>query len=224
MWQSQGSSWPQTICEKAQRIGLVYSRHGYGKSPTLHQGKAHSPINPQYMHEEALITLPCLLAELNCHQPVLIGHSDGASIALIHAAEHACKGLIVLAPHLFVESLTLQSIAKAQSSYLAGPLRDKLSKYHDRVDDAFWPWCSTWLSQAFSSFDIRSEVSKIQAPVCAIQGVDDPYGTAAQIDAITTHHLVNKHLLPHCGHNPHRESADKCDAIVLDFLNRFVFA
>ncbi|MGI9132372.1 MAG: alpha/beta fold hydrolase, partial [Rhodoferax sp.] len=160
---------------------LVYSRQGYGKSAPL-----STPRTVRYMHDEALIALPELLHQLHIRNPILIGHSDGASIALIHAAQRSwpVRALVLLAPHVFVEQLTVDSIAKAKIAYQGSDLPVKLGRYHDDVDGAFWGWNQIWLDPAFRHWNIESGLSKITCPVLAIQGEDDEYGTMAQVESI----------------------------------------
>jgi pimeloyl-ACP methyl ester carboxylesterase len=221
MWHSKQGYWPQWICEQSQRIGLVYSRPGYGKSKKIEHARALNRFSPQYMHEHALNVLPALLKELEFNNPTLVGHSDGATIALIHAALLPCQGLFLMAPHLFVQDITIESIEAAKMAYESGTLKEKLKKFHDHVDDAFWLWCEIWLSEGFKAFDIRELVTQITAPICAVQGLDDPYGTPLQLESILPSGPIERHFLPHCTHNPHRESPEACNALLLDFLKRF---
>lgn len=146
---------------------------------------------------------------------MLVGHSDGGTIALIHAAHHPVSACVVLAPHVIVEDVSVQSIAEARDAYQAGDLRQRLGRYHNHVDVAFWQWNEVWLSPAFRAFDIRDEVRAITAPVLAIQGTDDPYGTMAQVDdlaaAVPQTQLVK---LPDCGHSPHRDQPEAVNAAI----------
>jgi len=159
---------------------VVYSRHGYGRSAVVGEPRAIT-----YMHDEALVVLPSLLAELGIERPVLVGHSDGASIALIHAgAGHRVAGLVLLAPHVFVEDVSVAGIEAARDAYRSSELRARLARYHDDVDAMFWGWNDVWLSPAFRRWNIESYVTDIDAPVLLVQGSDDAYGTLAQLDAI----------------------------------------
>jgi pimeloyl-ACP methyl ester carboxylesterase len=159
---------------------IVYSRHGYGHSPTVATSRA-----VEYMHDEALVVLPALLDSLDVERPVLIGHSDGASIALIHAGSgHAVTGLVLIAPHVVVEDVSIAGIRAARDAYVHGDLRGRLARYHDDVDAAFWGWNDIWLSPEFRSWGITGLLAGISCPVLAIQGTDDEYGTLAQLDAI----------------------------------------
>jgi pimeloyl-ACP methyl ester carboxylesterase len=159
----------------------VYSRAGYG-----HSSVADRPWPVSYMHREALEVLPEVLERLGLARPVLIGHSDGGSIALLHAgAGHPVAGLAVLAPHVFVEDVTVAAIAAAGETYRSTPaLRERLGQYHDDVDGVFWGWNDVWLSPAFRAWNIEAVLGGIEAPVLAIQGDADEYGTLAQLDAI----------------------------------------
>jgi len=159
---------------------VVYSRHGYGRSAAVPEART-----VDYMHREALDVLPALLAELGVARPVLVGHSDGASIALIHAgAGHPVAGVVVIAPHVFVEPESIAGIEAAGVAYATTDLRDKLARHHDDVDATFRGWNDVWLSPAFRSWNIEAWLPGIAAPVLAVQGVDDAYGTLAQLDAI----------------------------------------
>lgn len=221
MWRTKQGYWPQTICERSQRPGLVYSRAGYGASQKIENARTLNRWRPDYMHHQALEVLPALLNELKLKNPTLVGHSDGGSIALIYAAHHpSCQGVFVMAPHLFVEEITTKAIELAKQSYESGELREKLKKFHKHVDDAFWLWCDVWLSENFKSFDIRQLVQLITSPVCALQGLDDPYGSSAQIQSILTQGPIERHFLSHCAHHPHRESQDQCNLLLLNFLDR----
>jgi pimeloyl-ACP methyl ester carboxylesterase len=150
---------------------------------------------------------------------VLLGHSDGATIALIHAANFPVSACVVLAPHVIVEDLSVESIAKARAAYDSGGLRERLERYHADVDVAFWQWNDIWLSPAFRGFDIRAECRRIEAPVLAIQGEDDPYGTLHQIEGIApTLGPFSWQILPQCGHSPQRDQADRTRQLIVEFL------
>jgi pimeloyl-ACP methyl ester carboxylesterase len=204
----------------ARRLGvpaLVYSRFGYGASDGLEAKRT-----PRFMHEEALDVLPALLDQLRIERPVLIGHSDGASIALIHAAcsGREVRGLVCLAPHVFVETVCVQSIAKIRESYFATDLRQRLSKYHTHVDDAFLGWADIWLDPEFLAWSIEVLTTRIAQPLLLIQGLDDEYGTLAQLDRIEARvkASVTRLVLADCGHSPHRDQ----EAAVTDAIATFV--
>jgi len=220
MWKD----FPDRLCAAAGLRGLVYSRPGYGRStPRPHRVK----WDADYMHRQAEHVLPALLAALDIDvgidSPWLFGHSDGGSIALIYAALFPAKlaGLVVMAPHLDVEQVGVDSIAKARVAYLETDLRDKLARHHADVDSAFWGWNDVWLSEPFSHFDIHALLPRITCPVLAIQGYDDQYGTMAHIDGIQDA-LPKTELikLEGCGHSPHRDRAEA----VIEAAARFIAA
>ena len=213
--------WPAQLCARLGRAGLVYSRQGYGRSAPRPDVRGHGRLQPDYMHREALQVLPALLRELGIARPVLVGHSDGGTIALLHAAHHAVSACIVMAPHVMVEDISVRAIEAAREAYEHGPLRARLAAFHADVDNAFWQWNDVWLSAAFRSYDIRQEVSAITAPLLAIQGEDDPYGTMAQIEDIAAA-VPHTQLLKFsaCGHSPHRDQREAVEAAIADFLSR----
>jgi pimeloyl-ACP methyl ester carboxylesterase len=224
MWRD----WPARLCQATGRAGIVYSRQGYGQSDTRpdvrgptreHDGRRAGRLPPDYMHNEAWHVLPALLQALEVQRPVLIGHSDGGTIALLHAASHAVEACVVMAPHVIVEQVSIDSIAEARDAYGTG-LRARLARYHADVDTAFWQWNDVWLSEAFRSFDIRADCCDIEAPVLAIQGEDDPYGTLAQIGEIHPAGVIERCVLTRCGHSPHRDQAEATTAAIRDFLAR----
>ena len=224
MWRD----WPAQLCQRLGCAGLVYSRRGYGQSDAVpdvrgpsgsSKGQRSGRLMPDYMHHEALTVLPELLQTLGIERPVLLGHSDGGTIALIHASRFAVAGCVVMAPHVMVEDISVQAITAARQAYEHGPLRQRLSSYHADVDCAFWQWNDVWLSEAFRSFDIRQELAGISAPLLAIQGETDPYGTMAQIDDIARavpHAQLLK--LPDCGHSPHRDQPEAVAQAVQAFM------
>ncbi|MEZ5605994.1 MAG: alpha/beta hydrolase [Burkholderiaceae bacterium] len=212
--------WPASLCAATGRAGWVVSRRGYGRSSPVPDVRGAGRLQPDYMHREALQVLPRLLAALGLEQPVLVGHSDGATIALIHAAHHPLAACVVMAPHLMVEDVSVRSIEQARQAFEHGPLRQRLARYHDDVDGAFWQWNDVWLSEAFRSFDIRDECRAITAPLLAIQGLQDEYGTLAQIHELQRA-APHAHLLelPACGHSPHRDQPEAVNAAIARFLN-----
>ena len=213
--------WPAQLCARLGRAGLVYSRQGYGRSAARADVRGHGRLQPDYMHREALQVLPALLRELGIARPVLVGHSDGGTIALLHAAHHAVSACIVMAPHVVVEDISVRAIEAAREAYEHGPLRARLAAFHADVDNAFWQWNDVWLSEAFRSYDIRGEISAIAAPLLAIQGEDDPYGTMAQIEDIAAAVPHTQLLqLSACGHSPHRDQREAVEAAIADFLSR----
>ena len=215
MWRD----WPASVCAATGRAGVVYSRRGYGRSDPVPDVRGTGRLGPDYMHKEALEVLPRLLAALELDAPVLLGHSDGGTIALIYAADHPVTACVVMAPHVIVEDLSVRSIAEARTAYQAGDLRERLARHHADVDGAFWQWNDIWLSPAFRNFDIRPECRRIEAPVLAIQGEDDPYGTLRQIEGIApTRGPLFTQVLARCGHSPHRDQPDASRARVVEFL------
>jgi pimeloyl-ACP methyl ester carboxylesterase len=216
MWKA----FPAQLCEALGARGLVYSRPGYGRS-TPRASDEHWA--PDFMHQQAHEVLPALLQALgiDAHRqpPWLFGHSDGGSIALLHAAQHPVAGVVVVAPHLFVEDISLTSIAQARTAYTEGALKPGLAKYHDDPDSAFYGWNDVWLSPAFRPWNIEADIASISAPLLAVQGVDDEYGTLAQIRNIRPR-VPQAQLLeiPACGHSPHRDQPQVLIAAVRAFV------
>lgn len=200
---------------------LVYSRYGYGESDSLDQAR-----QVDFMHEEALMVLPELLDRLDIRRPILVGHSDGASIALIHAAQAAhlgrsVAGVVAMAPHIMVEDISIASISAARDAYLHGSLRARLMPYHRDVDSAFWGWNRIWLDPAFRHWNIESCLADIRCPVLAIQGEDDEYGTMTQLDRIAAAvQDVELLKLEDCRHSPHRDQPAAVIAAVQRFVDR----
>jgi pimeloyl-ACP methyl ester carboxylesterase len=204
----------------ARRLGcraLVYSRLGYGRS-----GPLTGPRTPEFMHVEARGVLPRLCAALHITAPILIGHSDGASIALIRAAEpgNDVAALALMAPHVMVETCSVQSIARIAETYETTDLRAKLARHHEHVDDAFHGWSRIWLQPAFRTWSLGAEVQRVVCPTLLIQGDADEYGTLAQLDAIeqAAPAAIQRVVLADCGHAPHRDQTD----MVLDAISGFV--
>lgn len=232
MWQQRGQHWPAQLCAATGRAGWVYSRRGYGQSdPVIDvrgeprwQGEWHiGRHEPDYMHHEAWRVLPTLLDRLDILRPVLIGHSDGATIALLHASRLPVSACVAMAPHVFVEDIALRAIAQARALYQSDPgtLRQRLARYHDNVDNAFWQWNDVWLSPAFRDFDVRAECKAIAAPLLLVQGLGDEYGTLAQLDEIARAAPHAQRVeLRECGHSPHRDQPAALTAAVSAFLSR----
>ena len=212
--------WRDFPARLAQATGcrvLLYNRYGYGQSDTL----AEPRVGVRFMHDEALISLPQVLAALGIEAPVLVGHSDGASIALIHAgAGHAARGLALMAPHVFVEDICIRSIAKAKHTFETSDIRERLGKYHRDPAKTFYLWNDVWLEPEFLRWNIEEYLPGIRVPVLAVQGEDDDYGTMAQLEAIQRQVAARCELLklPHCGHSPHRDQPEA----VLAALTRFI--
>src|SRR4051795_1187872 len=170
---------PAALQAATGRRVLAFSRHGHGRSQTPPR-----PRTPAFFHEEALDVLPALLPQLDAPEPILVGHSDGASIALIHAGAHPVAGLALIAPHVFVEDVTVEEIRRTRELFQAGGLRERMARHHDDPDDAFLGWCDVWLDPAFREWTIEADARGLTAPALLIQGAGDPYGSLAQIDRI----------------------------------------
>ncbi|SDI03608.1 alpha/beta fold hydrolase [Paraburkholderia phenazinium] len=219
MWRD----WPQALCDQLGMRGLVYSRPGYGRStPRPHDEKW--PLD--FMSTQARDVLPALLDVLGIEPEErarmwVIGHSDGGSIALLYAASFptALAGAVVIAPHVFVEDVSVQSIAQAKLAYQQTDLREKLSRYHTDVDSAFYGWNDIWLSPAFRAWSIVDTLPAIRCPLLAVQGHDDHYGTMAQIDTIATQ-VPQARLakLDACGHSPHRDAPAALNTAIAAFI------
>ncbi|WP_408594347.1 alpha/beta fold hydrolase [Limnohabitans sp.] len=219
MWRSRQGFWPEQVCHATGRHGVVYSRRGYGQSDSVPDVRGLNRLPPDYMHREAWDVLPELLKLLGIEQPVLLGHSDGGTIALLHAARHPLSACLVMAPHVMVEEVSIHAIEAAREAYVSGDLRGRLSKFHRDVDAAFWQWNDVWLSEGFRSFDIRNVCHDIRSPVLALHGVDDAYGTLRQIEDIAPQHgHITRHALADCGHSPHKDQAQTTLALVANFL------
>ena len=216
LWTQRGVDWPQQVCRATGRAGVVYSRRGYGQS-----GPTAGNLPADYMHREAWEVLPALLEALQIDKPVLLGHSDGATIALLYASRHPVSACIALAPHVLVEEVAVTAITAAKAAFESGGLRDRLARHHADVDGAFRQWNDVWLSDAFRSFDIREDCRRITAPLLLIQGLDDEYGTLRQLDeiALAAPHAVRLHLLA-CGHSPQRDQPEKTLDAVTSFLHQ----
>lgn len=214
MWRD----WPRQVCQATGREAIVYSRRGYGKSESIPDVRGAGRLKPDYMHREAIDVLPALIEELGIDPPVLLGHSDGGTISLIHAAHFRVQACIVMAPHVIVEDVSVRSIEEARDAFAQAELRARLARYHDDVDTAFWQWNDIWLDPAFREFDIRSECRHITAPVLAIQGKDDPYGTLAQIAEINPAGMISREVLENCGHSPHRDQPALTTELIAKFL------
>ena len=224
-WTQRGQDWPQAVCAATGRAAVLYSRRGYGQSEPVPDVRGAGRLGPNYMHREAWEVLPALLQALQISQPVLLGHSDGATIALLHASRHPVTACVAMAPHVLVEDLAIASIARARQVFeAAGPerqigLRERLARHHADVDGAFWQWNDVWLSPAFRSFDIRAECRAISAPLLLIQGLDDEYGTLRQLDEIALAAPQAWQLrLAACGHSPQRDQPEKSLQAIADFL------
>jgi pimeloyl-ACP methyl ester carboxylesterase len=205
---------PESLHERLGCTVLAYSRRGNGFSSALEE-----PRRPGYMHDEALEVLPALLRQAGIDCPLLIGHSDGASIALIFAGAFPqnAAGAVLLAPHVFVEDISVKSIAAAGNAYRKGELRERMSRHHRDVDRTFYGWHDIWLSREFRDWNIESYLPHITIPVLQIQGRNDEYGTTAQLDAIErgVSGVCDRLLLDRCGHAPHRDRPAAVETAIL---------
>jgi pimeloyl-ACP methyl ester carboxylesterase len=207
---------PARVAEATGRRTLVSSRFGHGDSDPPPRTRT-----PAFMHEEAREVLPALLEAWGVERPMLIGHSDGASIALIHAAEHPVTGVAALAPHVFVEDVCLTEIRRAKVAYEEEGLRERMARHHADVDAAFYGWNDVWLHPDFPDWSIVDLLPEITAPVLALQGEDDQYGTLAQIDTVVAQVSgpAERVVVP-AQHAPHLEAPEA----TLDAVTAFVRA
>jgi pimeloyl-ACP methyl ester carboxylesterase len=214
----QWRDFPEKVAAATGRRALVYDRYGYGQSDVLQEQRR----TVRFMHDEALTALPEFLKILGIENPVLIGHSDGASIALIHAgAGHAVRGVVAMAPHVFIEPLCLKSIDKAAEAFEKTDFGEKLGRYHRDARKTFYGWADVWLDPEFKGWDIRDDtLPNIKCPVLAIQGYDDVYGTMAQLDELQRFSKSELLKLEHCGHAPFRDQPERTLEAVADFIRR----
>jgi pimeloyl-ACP methyl ester carboxylesterase len=214
MWKN----FPEQVAKATGCGVLAYSRYGHGKS-----GRLAEQRSVDFMHHEAKVVLPELLAQNGIQRPILLGHSDGASIALIYAGiwPERVRGLVLEAPHIFVEEYGLRSIAAIRKLYESGDLPKKLSRYHDHVDEMFRGWNDIWLDPRFRDWNIEEYIGAITCPTLVIQGENDEYGTLAQVEAIRRRVTgAQTVILPRCGHSPHRDQPE----LAIDAIRRFVAA
>jgi pimeloyl-ACP methyl ester carboxylesterase len=217
---TQWKDFPEALCDRAGYGGLIYSRQGYGRSDPL------VSLPPRFMHHEALDVLPKILDAFALAEPVLWGHSDGGSIALILAASGkvAPAALILEAPHVFVEDVTVARIARIHAAYRPSGLRARLERHHGRnVDRLFESWTRTWLSDEFRTWNIEECLPSVTCPTFVLQGADDEYGTRAQVDAIVAGVAgpVSSLLIDDCGHAPHVDQRDAVIESSVRFLQQF---
>lgn len=218
MWRD----WPAHVCAAANCRGLVFSRYGYGQSTPRPPAETR-PIS--YLHTQAQDALPKLFEALGIanERPVLFGHSDGGSIALIYAATYPdqVKAIAVAAPHIFVEDVTIEGIRQAREVYLSTDLSSKLARHHKDVDSVFWSWNDVWLQPEFRAWNIEGVLGQIKCPVLAIQGEGDEYGTLEQIRGIKRlAPQTELCIIPDCGHSPHRDQPQVVISALTSFLKR----
>lgn len=223
MWRD----FPERVFAATGLGALVYSRAGYGDSDPI-----DLPRPVHFMHDEALINLPQVLKATGVREAILLGHSDGGSIALIYAGTEAAahqgvrlRGLILVAPHVFVEDVGLVSIRGIAERYRNGQMRDRLQRYHGRnVDGTFWGWNQVWLDPSFRGWNIEEYLPQIRVPVLVIQGANDEYGTILQVKAIEDgcRAPVNTILIEDCGHSPHVDQPEFTIAAICRFLREQV--
>ncbi|HKX75958.1 MAG TPA: alpha/beta hydrolase [Acidimicrobiia bacterium] len=209
---------PQRVTEQSGHPGLVFSRYGYGWSQPQRERR-----QPNYMHVEAQEVLPRLIEELLDRTPILIGHSDGASISIIYAGSgHPVAGLVLLAPHVFTEEQGLSAIATQRASFPESDLGEKMAKYHTDPETTFYGWADAWLSSEFRSWNLERYLSPIECPVLLIQCEEDEYGSLRQLDAIEEQVTgpVERLVVPGSGHSPHLVDPE----LVTEAVTRFVAA
>jgi pimeloyl-ACP methyl ester carboxylesterase len=222
---SMWKDFPDRLCSMAGCRGLVFSRPGYGRSTPRADGKRWSV---DYMHRQAYDVLPKLLRALEIDTSLapiwLFGHSDGGSIALLYASRYPSRtaGLILLSPHIMVEELSVNAIARARSNFLdadSNDFREKLGRYHDDPDSVFWSWNDIWLSPAFRQWSIEDELASIRCPLLAVQGIDDEYGTLEQVRGIARR-VARAQVaeLADCGHSPQRDQPDRLIDLCANFI------
>jgi pimeloyl-ACP methyl ester carboxylesterase len=208
---------PAQIAGTTGCSAVVYSRYGHGNSEVLQEAR-----NVRFMHDEALLVLPELLEKLSVREPVLIGHSDGGSIAIIYAgAGNPVRGLVLMAPHVFGEEWGLRSIAEAKVAFETSDLPQKLGRHHIDAAKTFWGWNDVWLLPEFRSWNIEEYLPRIKCPMLAIQGFEDQYGTMAQLDVIAAKAggPVETLRLRDCKHSPHRDQPEAVKDAISHFLS-----
>lgn len=207
---------PEQLASRSGCAVLIYSRYGHGSSDKLMEKR---PVS--FMHREGEVVLPELLDKLSIERPILLGHSDGGSISIIFAGKYPerPRALILEAPHVFVEDLSVASITQAKLNYETTDLGQKLSRYHAHVDATFWGWNDIWLDPNFRDWNIEEYLTAIRCPVLCIQGENDEYGTRAQVDAIAAQvQQTEIMMLPDCKHSPHRDQPEKTLERIAEFV------
>jgi pimeloyl-ACP methyl ester carboxylesterase len=207
---------PARVAQATGCRALVYDRYGYGNSDVLLEQR----VGTEFMHDGALNELPEVLENLEIENPILIGHSDGASIALIHSGTYQVRGVAVMAPHVFIEDICVNSIRKSLEQFETTDLPLRLGKYHRNARKTFHLWADAWLDPDFRQWNIEEYLPRIKCPLLAIQGEEDEYGSMAQLDAIKQQAGGTCELLrlPDCGHSPHKDQPEKVLGAVVDFV------
>lgn len=206
---------PETLNSLTGARVLAFSRYGHGESDPPAR-----PRTPRFMHEEALEVLPEVLRAAGIERPVLVGHSDGASIALIHAANHPVSGLVLMAPHVFVEQICVDAIRATSDSFETDGLRERMARHHRDPDVTFSGWRDVWLNPEFLSWNLEPLLPRIDAPTLLIQGSGDEYGTLAQIDAIERGVSGPvEQLVVSGGHSPHLDHPEEVPAAIAAFID-----
>lgn len=217
---SQWRDFPERIATASGLPAIVYARYGHGQSDVLQQ-----PHDVDFMHHEALESLPELLRALGIERPILIGHSDGASIALIYAGSaYPVRALVAMAPHVFVEDISIEGIVAAKQAFETTDLPQKLARHHRDVGKTFYGWNDVRLAPAFRSWNIEAFLPAVQCPLLAIQGYGDEYGTMAQVDAIARQAggPVEVLKLEDCGHSPQKDQPEIVAEAIAEFVRRCV--
>jgi pimeloyl-ACP methyl ester carboxylesterase len=206
---------PAALQAATGRRVIAFSRFGHGRSEPPPR-----PRTPAFFHEEALEVLPEVLAQLDAPEPVLVGHSDGGSIALIHAGRHPVAGIALFAPHVIVEDVTVAAIREARAAFDAGGLRERMARHHDDPAAAFNGWCDVWLDPAFRAWSLEPDAEAVTCPVLLIQGAEDPYGTLDQLDRIEARVRgpVQRLVVPG-GHSPHLDAPDAVIAALVGWMD-----
>ncbi|QEC50812.1 alpha/beta hydrolase [Baekduia soli] len=206
-------AFPEALAAATGRRVLAFSRFGHGRSDP-----PPAPRTAAFFAQEALDVLPAVLRGLGAERPILVGHSDGASIALIHAGARPVTGAVLIAPHVFVEPVTLAGIRATREAYLHGGLRERLARHHDDPDAAFGGWCDVWLGPGFERWELTAEIARLRAPTLLLQGVDDQYATLEQLDRIErgAPAAVARVELP-ARHSPHLEAPEETVAAIAAF-------
>lgn len=212
---------PEQIATSTGLNALIYDRVGYGRSSGLQE-----PRGKNYLHLEALVVLPRLLEAFSITEAILVGHSDGGSIALIAASQLSqIKGVVTEGAHVFVEDETLEGIRQAMAAYQTTDIAKRLERYHgDKVPMLYAAWTDTWTAAWFRDWNIEDVLPKITCPVLAVQGLDDEFGTTKQVSAIASKVAGKSRalLIPECGHTPHKEARAVTESAMLEFISRLI--